>query len=169
MQEFFSSGKLLHQWSCTTQHVKDFRPVACCTVAYKIISKILTARLGKVIGEVIDPAQAGFIPGKHIGAAALATELMKGYSHKYISPRCMIKIDLRKAYDSIEWPFLATMLEELGFPRLLSNWIMACVTSVSYSVLINGIPSDPFPAKKGLRQGKGCRAFSVCHWYGVSI
>ncbi|XP_021771869.1 uncharacterized protein LOC110736014 [Chenopodium quinoa] len=117
VHDFFDTGTMNTQWNCTIvtlvpkvqnpTFVKDFRPIACCTVLYKIISKILTARLARLVGEVIDEAQAGFIPGKHIGDnILLATELIKGYSHKFISPRCMIKVDLKKAYDSIEWGFL---------------------------------------------------------------
>ena len=45
------------------------------------------------------------------------------------------------------------VMQELGFPIIWINWIMACVGSVSYSVLINGRPTSPFRAKKGLRQG----------------
>ena len=121
---------------------------------YKLVSKIITARMAVVIGEVINEAQAGFIPGKHIGDnILLATELIKGYSQKAVSPRCMIKVDLRKAYDSIEWSFLQCMLSELGFPSQFITWIMECVTTVSYSILLNGKPTTPFPSKKGVRQG----------------
>lgn len=161
---FFESGCLDKTWNCATitlvpkiaqpQMVKDFRPIACCTFLYKILSKIWTSRLAKVIGEVVNEAQAGFLPGKHIGdKILLATELMKGYTHKHFSPRCMIKVDLRKAYDSLEWSFLEEILGELGFPMQFVRWIMACVKTVNYSVLINGAPSKPFSAKKGLRQG----------------
>lgn len=83
----------------------------------------------------------------------MATELIKGYNRKSISPRCLMKVDLKKAYDSIEWSFLETVLHELGFPNLFVSWIMECVSSVSYSILINGKPCPPFPARKGLRQG----------------
>lgn len=59
-----------------------------------------------MIGEVVNEAQARFVPGKHIeDNILLATELLKGYSHKFVSPRCMVKVDLKKAYDSIEWSF----------------------------------------------------------------
>lgn len=162
--EFFKTGKLIKQWSSTTitlvpkvQHpsyVKEYRPIACCTVLYKIISKILTKRIAGVIGKVVNDAQSGFIPGKQIkDNILLATELIKNYSHKFLSPRCMIKVDLKKAYDSIEWPFLETMMYELGFPPQFVTWIMACVTSVNYCVLIDGAAGIPFKAKKGLRQG----------------
>ena len=65
----------------------------------------------------------------------------------------MLKVDLRKAYDSIEWSYLQTVLYELGFPQRFVDWIMACVSTVSYSILLNGKPCPPIPAKKGLRQG----------------
>ena len=83
----------------------------------------------------------------------LATELAKGYNRAHLSPRCMLKVDLRKAYDSVEWPFLHMMLNELGFPCVFVDWIMECVKTFSYSILINGKPSPSFCAQKGLRQG----------------
>ncbi|XP_058755140.1 uncharacterized protein LOC131628305 [Vicia villosa] len=46
------------------KHVKDLRPIACCTTLYKVISKILTNRLSKVIDTVVDYSQPAFIPGK---------------------------------------------------------------------------------------------------------
>lgn len=44
------------------------------------------------------------------------------------------------------------MLHELGFPAVFVHWIMQCLSTVSYSILVNGFPTDPIPAKKGLRQ-----------------
>lgn len=66
---------------------------------------------------------------------------------------CMIKIDLRKAYDSLEWPFLKTLLQELGFPSKFVGWIMECLSSISYSIMLNGYLTVLIQAKKGLRQG----------------
>ncbi|XP_021770231.1 uncharacterized protein LOC110734397 [Chenopodium quinoa] len=142
-------GTLHPQWNCTTLTL-----VPKIQNPSFIISKILTARLAQVVGDIVDEAQAGFIPGKHIGDnILLATELIKGYTHKHITPRCMIKVDLKKAYDSIEWSFLKAVMFELGFSSVFVNWIMVCISTVSFSILINGSPSVPFKAQKGLRQG----------------
>lgn len=46
--------------------VKDFRHIACSSVVYKIVSKILTERMHSVLGEVINSAQTGFIHGRVI-------------------------------------------------------------------------------------------------------
>lgn len=56
----------------------------------------------------------------------------------------MLKVDSKKAYHSVEWPFLH---------QVFINWIMSCVTTVSYSIVVNGLLRTPFPAKKGLGQG----------------
>ncbi|XP_009781028.2 uncharacterized protein [Nicotiana sylvestris] len=94
--------------------VKEYRPIAYCSVLYKMISKILAARLQKVMPSIICEAQAGFVPG-------------------------------RKIADNV--------MKEIGFPARFIKWIMECIKTVSYIVLINGESTEPFEAAKGLRQG----------------
>ncbi|XP_056688244.1 uncharacterized protein [Spinacia oleracea] len=83
----------------------------------------------------------------------LSHELVKGYNRKHNTPRCMIKNDLQKAYDSIEWPFVKYLLLFLGFPGKFIDWIMECLSSVSYMFNVNGEVTKPLRAKKGLRKG----------------
>ncbi|XP_060212045.1 uncharacterized protein LOC132639621 [Lycium barbarum] len=153
VKEFFITGRLYKAINCTvvtlvpkTAHpstVKKFRPIACCTILYKIIAKVLAARMQKVMADIIDEAQTGFIPGRKIADnIIIAHELVKAYTRKNISARCMIKIDLKKAYDSVEWIYLRQVLEELRFPEKFIKWLLECVQTVNYSIIVNGLQAN---------------------------
>jgi hypothetical protein len=64
-----------------------------------------------------------------------------------------IKIDMEKAFDSMEWNFLFVILKKLGFHSIWINWICIRITSPSFSILINGNPFGLFTPACGLRQG----------------
>jgi hypothetical protein len=63
------------------------------------------------------------------------------------------KLDMSKTYDKVEWPYLRAIMLQLGFNQTWVNLIMACVSSVSYSVFMNGYPSGLVSPTKGIRQG----------------
>ncbi|KAL2224632.1 UNVERIFIED_CONTAM: hypothetical protein Sindi_2930300 [Sesamum indicum] len=162
--DFFTTGRLLKQINTTLlalipnvhspMTVSDFRPISCCNVLYKIIAKLLVQRLSVVLDKMISPCQAAFFPGRSIGDnIMLAQELFSGYKQARLPPRCALKVDIRKAYDTVEWDFLLAVLELFGFPPIFIRWIEKCVTTPSFSVGLNGKPHGFFPGARGLRQG----------------
>lgn len=78
--------------------------------------------------------------------------LIKGYDFAQISPRCVVKVDMMKAYDLVSWFIFRRVLEELNFTNQFVEWIMWCITTFSYMILINGCPSKKFKATQGLWQ-----------------
>ena len=64
-----------------------------------------------------------------------------------------IKLDMSKAYDRVEWPFLREMMQRLGFDRRWVDLVMTCVTSVKYRIRVNGELTEEFIPECGLRQG----------------
>lgn len=85
--------------------------------SYSVITKILTNKIKPMVGILVSPSQTVFIEGRIIIDNILFShELLKWYTRKGLSPRCTIKVDLRKAYDSIKWDFIRKLLEGLGFP-----------------------------------------------------
>jgi hypothetical protein len=64
-----------------------------------------------------------------------------------------IKVDLSKAYDRVSWRFLTVILKHMGFHQRFVNWIEKCISSVSYTLLINGCKAGRINPRRGLRQG----------------
>jgi hypothetical protein len=176
IQSFFESGLLLKELNATiltlvpkklnASYMGDFRPIACCNVIYKCITKIISNRMIPILDSLVSWNQSAFIPGRSISEnVLLAHELVRNYHRKGGQPRCTMKIDLMKAYDSINWEFILHSLACFGFPVKFVNWIRECITSPRFSIAINGTLVGFFKGAKGLRQGDPI-SISFCHCHG---
>ncbi|WP_248298030.1 reverse transcriptase domain-containing protein, partial [Legionella pneumophila] len=65
----------------------------------------------------------------------------------------MIKIDLAKAFDRLEWGFIEMALQKQGFNNHFIKLIKACMTNTNFSVIINGNHHGKFQSQRGIRQG----------------
>lgn len=137
-----------------TSTMSDFRPIACCNIMYKCITKLLALRLKKLMPSLISPSQSAFVPKRLIGDnILLAQGLFKNYHLETGPPRCAVKLDIKKAFDSLNWDFILAALTGMGFPAIFTNWIMTCITTCMISVKVNGSLEGYFKAASGLRQG----------------
>lgn len=160
---FFYTGELpqqLHHTLLTlipkvdqASFAKHFRLIVCFQTLYKVISKMLCHRLAKVLPEIIGEQQGAFVPGHSIlHNVLIGQDLLRGYNRARFSPRCMMKIDLQKAYDTIDWQFLLQLLEAYQFPDKFVQWLRECICKDHYSLVINGTRVGYIAGKKGLRQ-----------------
>lgn len=131
----------------------DFRPIALCNTLFKIISKIIAERLKKILNCFITMDQHAFLKDRLIlDAMALTQECLYSIRSNNIDAAAL-KIDLKKAYDCVDWGFLRILLAKIGLRVQGINWIMACIENANLSVIINGIPTPFFQAERGIRQG----------------
>jgi hypothetical protein len=145
IRNFFHSGRLLQSANAaiTTLVPKmanpskmgDFRPISYCNLIYKCITKILANRLVSCLDTLVSANQTAFIANQSIAENVfLAQEVMKDYHKADGQARCTLKVDLMKAYDSVNWEFALYCLGCFGLPVQFISWVRECITSPSLSV-----------------------------------
>lgn len=162
--EFFNTGSLLKQMNATNlvlipkipnaSKTSDFRPISCLNTTYKVISKLLSDRLKGILNLAIGHSQSAFLPGRLLSEnVLLATEIVHGYNTNSVDPSGMLKVDLRKAFDTISWDFVIASLRGINVPETFIAWISECISSASFSIFVNGHTGGYFRSTRGLRQG----------------
>ena len=105
---------------------------------------------------VIGDEQSAFVPGRLIKDNVLvAYESIHAMKKKKKGKNssCAVKLDMLKAFDRVEWHYLEAMMTKLGFCDKFIRLVMKCVSSVRFSVKVNGTLLPFFQPTKGLRQG----------------
>jgi hypothetical protein len=117
------------------------------------ILKIIANRIRPHLSRALAEEQLGFLKGKQIlDAIGTAQECLHSIKAKNL-PTILLKLDLKQAFDCINWNFLKLILLKCGFGAAFTNWMMGCITTATLAVLINGEASKSFHSERGLRQG----------------
>ncbi|PKI71328.1 hypothetical protein CRG98_008328 [Punica granatum] len=161
VKSFFNSGFILKEWNNTficlvtkcqgASTFKDFRPISLCNVCYKVISKIIANMLKPLLERIISPNQTAFIEGRWINENGLLAQEILHTMRKTKARRGWfgMKIDFTKVFDKLEWSFIIKILERLGFHQIFISWIFQCISTTTFSILLNGSPHGHFSPSRG--------------------
>ena len=136
--------------------ITNYRPISLCNVVYKIASKAIANRLKRFLPSIISDTQSAFVHGRLIiDNILMAFETMHHINQKNGGKvgEMTLKLDISKVYDRVEWVWLEKVMEKLGFVDRIRDLIMRCVSTVTYSVKINGVPRGHIIPSRGIRQG----------------
>ena len=125
--------------------VDQFRPIALGNFLFKVITKILADRLGSISSRIIFENQFGFAKRRtSCDSIVGASECFNCMQKKGFGGNFALKIDIRKAFDSLSWDFIYEVLNSFGFSSRFIFWISQIFNSARISILINGSPHGYF-------------------------
>ncbi|GKC77883.1 RNA-directed DNA polymerase, eukaryota, reverse transcriptase zinc-binding domain protein [Tanacetum coccineum] len=169
VKEFFSTGKILGELHTTIISlipkintplvVTDFRPIACCNVVYKCISKVITERIKGCLDKLINKNQSAFIHGRLIqDNILLAQDLMQGYNRVGGPKRVAFKIDIQKAYDTVSWDFMENLLKGIRQGDPMSPCLFTMVMEFFTLVMARNVRKSA-----NFNYHFGCKSLKITH------
>ena len=150
-KDFFDTSKFVKSLNSTfiimiqkkegVEDLKDFRPISLVGSLYRPMSRL------------VNKAQNAFVGGRQMLDASLIANEVIDSMVKGKERGVLCKLDIEKAYDQINWKFLISVLKEMGFGCKWIERVKWCISTASFSVLINGSLVGFFRSTRGLRQG----------------
>ncbi len=135
------------------EELTNWRPITLLTTDYKVLAKVITERLKKVIGVVVQPDQTCGVPGRSGGLnLALVRDILFWGEQRQLS-LAILSLDQEKAFDRVSHAFLMAILVRMGFGPVFRSWVKLLYSRVSSRVGINGYYSGRVEQLGGVRQG----------------
>ena len=158
-KEFYEKKKFVRSLNATflvlipkkgNVDIKDYRLISLLGSLYKILAKVLANRLRRVMDKVISPSQNAFVEGRQIlDAALIANEAVDSMLRRN-DGGVVCKLDIEKAYDHLNWEYVLEVMRRMGFGQRWLSWISWCMSTVFFSILINGVSLGFFRSTRGL-------------------
>ena len=169
LREFHERGRFVKSLNATflvlvpkkgdAEDLKDFRPISLVANLYKLLVKVLANRIKKMMGKVISGSQNAFVKGRQIlDAILIANEAVNSRLKDNVGG-VLCKLDIEKAYNHVSLSFFMAVLKKMGFGERWLKWIEWCISTVKFSVLINGSLSNFFLKFEGIETRRSFISF----------
>ena len=138
------------------EDVKNWRPISLLNCDYKIITKILSNRLRKVMHELINEDQRGCIKGRH--SHDCIRILIDVIENGMDDDSCILLLDQEKAFDRVDIDWMFLVLKKMGFGEYYLKWLRIIYKNANSAIITNGYISEYFTIQRGVRQGDSLSA-----------
>ncbi|XP_019423071.1 PREDICTED: uncharacterized protein LOC109332543 [Lupinus angustifolius] len=139
MPNLNSNTVILIPKSAFTERIEDFRPIALANFQFKIITKVLAYRESLISNIIVSPKQKRFLKGRSTqDCICTSSEAINLLDHKIFGGNMAIKLNIRKAFDTLDWIFLLDTLQAFGFNVKFINWIKIILHSAKLTINVNG-------------------------------
>ena len=133
--------------------IENYRPVTLMNTDYKLYTKTIATKLGKVAPTLLHPNQAGFVPGRGLYDHTRTSHTTIEYCDLMGINGCIVSLDQEKAYDKIDHDYLWRILEKNGFPETFIRKIKTLYGKAETAIMVNGVLPKPVKVQRGVRQG----------------
>jgi len=129
----------------------DYRPIALANFLFKIVTKIVADRLAGITTRIISMEQRGYVRDRNISdCIIIASEAINSLGKNQYGGNIALKVDIAKAFDTLDWNFLMMVLSNFGFSTIFVNWILIIINSARLSILVNGKAVGFFSCTRGV-------------------
>ena len=130
----------------------NYRPITLLNVDLKILTRLLSKRLAKVLSSLIHENQK-CVPGRHITDNIHLIQDLIDLINNNEEEAAFLLFDQEKAFDRISHNFLIKTLQNFGFGDYFIKWVKIILKDIKSFVRINGYETEEFTVERGVRQG----------------
>jgi hypothetical protein len=134
------------------EEVRDFRPISLIHGIAKCVAKVIANRLAPHLPQLVGAHQSAFVHGRCLHDNFMMVQGTARKLQRSKQPSILMKLDITKAFDTVDWSFLLEVLRKMQFGERLLACICALLSTASTRVLLNGSPGACVPNRHGLRQ-----------------
>ena len=151
--------KLLEKKSRDKRLISNWRPISLINFDTKLLSKVLAERLKKVLPSLIKHDQTAYVANRFLGESVRLISDILDITKTFSIEGYLMTIDIEKAFDSVDHPFLIAILNIMGFDSEFINWIKILINRQESCVINGGISTGYFNLERGSRQGDPISAY----------